>query len=532
MAGHELEIVLLALLAGTTTLVVLSRFTEVPYPILLVVGGLALSFTPGLPDVRLDPDVVFTIFLPPLLYVAAFFTSVRDLRANIRPITFLAVGLVFVTTAAVGVVGHQLGLSVAAAFVLGAVVSPTDPLAATAIARRLHAPRRVVTIIEGESLVNDGTALVLYSVAVTAAATGSFSAVHAGVDFFGGILGGVAVGLASGWLVAQVRRRLPETLPEVTLTLASPYFAYLPAEILGVSGVIAVVTSGVYVGWVSPELSGPNQRLQGFATWEVLQFVLNAALFVLIGLQLPVVVGALHGVSAGELIGEAAAIAGTVIAVRLLWVVPATYLPRMLSRRLRERDPAPPLSHTIVVAWTGLRGAVSLAAALALPLTAAGGGPFPNRDRIVFLAFVVVLVTLLVQGLSLPALIRRLGIADGGEDGRHEDEIRVRAAQAALARIDELEEEPWVRDASAERLRDLYEYRLERFRRRAEEDGGRSELDDQTADFARLRVELINAERDALLGLRRRGEITEEVMRRIERDLDLEESRVGDELPA
>src|SRR4051812_12127803 len=532
MAGHELEIVLLALLAGTTTLVVLSRFTEVPYPILLVVGGLALSFTPGLPDVRLDPDVVFTIFLPPLLYVAAFFTSVRDLRANIRPITFLAVGLVFVTTAAVGVVGHKLGLSIAAAFVLGAVVSPTDPLAATAIARRLHAPRRVVTIIEGESLVNDGTALVLYSVAVTAAATGSFSAVHAGVEFFGGILGGVVIGLASGWLVAQVRRRLPETLPEITLTLASPYFAYLPAEILGVSGVIAVVTSGVYVGWVSPELSGPNQRLQGFATWEVLQFVLNAALFVLIGLQLPVVVGALHGVPASELIGEAAAIAGTVIAVRLLWVVPAIYLPRMLSRRLRERDPAPPLSHTIVIAWTGLRGAVSLAAALALPLTAAGGGPFPNRDRIVFLAFAVVLVTLLVQGLSLPALIRRLGIADGEEDGRHEDEIRVRAAEAALARIDELEEEPWVRDASAERLRELYEYRLERFRRRAEEDGARSELDDQTADFARLPVELINAERDEPLGLRRRGEITEEVMGGIERALALEESRVGDELPA
>src|SRR5215211_3400956 len=210
MAGHELEIVLLAVLAGTTLLVVLSRFTEVPYPILLVLGGLALSFVPGLPDVRLDPDVVFTIFLPPLLYAAAFFTSVRDLRANIRPITFLAVGLVAVTTAAVAVVGHKVGLSVAAAFVLGAVVSPTDPLAATTIARRLGAPRRVVTIVEGESLVNDGTALVVYGVAVTAAVTGSFSAVDAGFEFFGGILGGAAIGLGAGWVVAVVRRRLPE----------------------------------------------------------------------------------------------------------------------------------------------------------------------------------------------------------------------------------------------------------------------------------------------------------------------------------
>src|SRR3954452_991890 len=532
MAGHELEIVLLALVAGTTALVVLSRFTEVPYPILLVVGGLGLSFLPGLPDVRLDPDVVLTIFLPPLLYVAAFFTSVRDLRENLRPIVFLAVGLVFVTTAAVALVGHAIGLSVTAAFVLGAVVSPTDPLAATAIARRLSAPRRVVTIIEGESLVNDGTALVVYGVAVTAAVTGHFSAVDAGVDFFGGILGGLAIGLAAGWVVAQIRRRLPEELPEVTLTLASPYFAYLPAEIAGVSGVIAVVTLGVYIGWVSPGLSGPNQRLQSFAAWEVLQFVLNAALFVLIGLQLPIVVGALDGVSGWELAGEAAAVSLTVIVVRLLWVLPATYLPRKLSRWLRERDPAPPFTHTLVVAWTGLRGGVALAAALALPLVAEGGGPFPDRDRIVFLAFAVVLVTLLVQGLSLPALIKRLGIA--GDDGarQHEDEVRVRAAEAALERIEELEDEDWVREDSAERLRDLYEHRLERFRRRADADGELGDLDEQTAAFARLRAELINAEREALLDLRRRGDITEEVMRRVERDLDLEESRIGDELPS
>jgi CPA1 family monovalent cation:H+ antiporter len=331
--------------------------------------------------------------------------------------------------------------------------------------------------------------------------------------------------------VAQVRRRLPEELPEVALTLASPYFAYLPAEIAGVSGVIAAVTLGLYIGWVSPELSGPNQRLQSFATWEVLQFVLNAALFVLIGLQLPVVFGELDGVSAWQLAGEAAAVSATVIAVRLLWIVPATYLPRILSRRLRERDPAPPLTHTLVVGWTGLRGGVALAAALALPLVGEGG-PFPDRDRIVFLAFAVVLVTLLVQGLSLPALIKRLGIADDGDSRRHEDEVRVRAAEAALARIDELEGEDWVREDSAERLRDLYEHRLERFRRRAEADGAPGHLDERTADFARLRAALIEAEREAVLDLRRRGEIAEEAMRRIERDLDLEETRLGQELPA
>ena len=284
MAGHELEIVILALLVGSTGLVLLSLFTEVPYPILLVLGGLALSFAPGLPDVRLDPDVVFTIFLPPLLYAAAFFTSVRDLRANVRPITFLAVGLVLLTTVAVAVVAHAVGLSWPAAFVLGAVVSPTDPLAATAIARRLSAPRRVVTVVEGESLVNDGTALVLYGVAVGAAVTGSFSAAEAGFDFFAGILGGLAIGMAAGWLVAQVRRRVEVPLAESTVTLASPYLAYLPAEIAGVSGVIAVVTTGVYLGWRSPDLSGASARLQSFAVWEVLQFVLNAALFVLIGL--------------------------------------------------------------------------------------------------------------------------------------------------------------------------------------------------------------------------------------------------------
>ena len=525
MAGHELEIVILALLVGSTGLVLLSLFTEVPYPILLVLGGLALSFAPGLPDVRLDPDVVFTIFLPPLLYAAAFFTSVRDLRANVRPITFLAVGLVLLTTVAVAVVAHAVGLSWPAAFVLGAVVSPTDPLAATAIARRLSAPRRVVTVVEGESLVHDGTALVLYGVAVGAAVTGSFSAAEAGLDFFAGILGGLAIGMAAGWLVAQVRRRVEVPLAESTVTLASPYLAYLPAEIAGVSGVIAVVTTGVYLGWRSPDLSGASARLQSFAVWEVLQFVLNAALFVLIGLQLPVVMSELDGLPALQLAGEAAAVCATVIVARVVWVFVSAYLPRLV-RRVRERDPMPPWPHLVLVAWTGLRGAVALAAALALPLEAASG-PFPDRERIVFLAFAVVLVTLLLQGLSLPALIRRLGVADDGRDDWRESEARLRAAEAALTRIDELSHEDWVRADSAERLRHLYEHRHDRFSKQLHRGDGHPEMEERTEAFVRLRTELISAERESLVDLRRRGVITEEVMRRVERDLDLEESRLG-----
>jgi Na+/H+ antiporter len=526
MHGHALELLILALLAGTGSLILLTLFTEVPYPILLVLGGLGLSFIP-LKNVELDPDLVFLIFLPLLLYSAAFFTSLRDLRANLRPIGLLAVGLVLATMLVVAVVAHAVipGMSWAAAFVLGAIVSPTDPVAATAIARRVGAPRRVVTIVEGEALINDGTALVLYKFAVAAAVTGSFSLGDASLNFVLGVAGGVAIGLAIGWLVAQLRRRIDDPLTEITISLITAYFAYLPAELLGASGVIAAVTTGVYLGWRSPELQSPATRLQAFAVFEVVQFLLNAALFILVGLQLPLVAGQLADEPVGRLAVEVVVVSVTVMAVRAGWVVLASVVPRAIGNRLRGHLRLPEWRSRVVVAWTGMRGAVTLAAALALPLKTDGGDDFPSRDLIVFLAFAVVVVTLVAEGLTLPWLIRRLGAVDD-EDDTPELEARLRIAEAAIDRIDELTGEDWVREDSAERLRGLYVHRRKRFGARLAGEDNADAIEEQTDAYRRLRIEVLDAERETLVAMRSSGEVTEEVMRTVEHDLDLEQRRL------
>ncbi len=504
-----------------------------PYPILLVAGGAALGFFPGLPSVELDPDLVLVIFLPPLLYAAAFFSSLRDLRDNVRPIGLLAIGLVVFTTLLVGVVAHAVvdDLSWAAAFTLGAVLSPTDPVAATAIASRAGAPRRFVTIIEGESLVNDATALIAYKVAVGAVVTGSFSLVDAGGEFVLNAVAGVAHRRSSvGAVVAWVRRATDDAPTEITISLLTPYFAYLPAEALGVSAVLAAVTSGIWLGWRSPELITPATRLQAFSVWEVLVFILNAALFVLVGLQLRTVVERISDdYAAGDLVLWAAVIAAAVIVVRFLWVFPATYLPRLLSRRERERDPMPPPTHVLLVAWTGMRGAVSLAAALAIPLTVDGGGPFPGRDLIIFLVYTTILVTILGEGLTLAPLIRLLGIEDDGMEERLEVKARVKAAKRAIARVDELVGEEWVREETAGRMRGLYEFRIRRFRARFDDEDDGS-IEDGSLAYQRLRREVLEAERSEIVRLRNEGFINDQIMHRIERDLDLEDTRL--ELPS
>ena len=302
MDAGDLELIVLGIVAGATALLLVAERVRVPYPILLMAGGLGLGLIPGLPDVTLPPELVFLVFLPPLLYAAAYFSSLRELRANLRPISILAIGLVLATTLTVAIVGHEVvGLDWPAAFVLGAIVAPTDPIAATAIASRLGAPRRTVVIVEGESLINDATALVAYRVAVGAVTAGTFSLAEAGLEFVGGIAGGAAIGLGVGWLVAHLRRKTEDALTEISLSLATAYFAYLPAELLHVSGVVAAVTAGVYLGWRAPELTEPSARLQANGFWEALVFLINVALFVLIGLQLPVVVDGLEGESASEL---------------------------------------------------------------------------------------------------------------------------------------------------------------------------------------------------------------------------------------
>lgn len=521
------SIVLFGLLAASVTLLALAPRLRVPYPILLVLGGLALGFTPGLPHVELPPDLVLIGVLPPLLYGAAFFTSLRDLRTNARPISLLAVGLVVLTTVVVAVVAHSVVPSFGwlEAFVLGAVVSPTDPIAATVIARRLGVPRRIVAVIEGESLVNDGTGLVLYRFAVAAVVTGSFTLWEVGVRLVLVALGGIAVGLAVGWVVRQARKRIDNPPVEITISLLTGYFAYLPAEALGVSGVLAAVTVGIYMGWHTPELTNAQVRLQADAVWSILVFVLNALVFVLVGLQLPTILDGIDHRSPGRLVWYAAAVSLAVILTRIAWVFPATYLPRWLSRRLRERDPSPSWRNPAVISWAGMRGTVSLAAALSIPLTVDTGSQFPNRNLIVFLTFSVILATLVFQGLTLPLVIRGLGLEADNLDEREEAKARVRAAEAALERLEKVAPEEWVRGDTAERFRRLYDFRRSRFEARFDDDDDGA-IEERSTAYQRLRQHLLDAEREAILELRRSGEIGDEALNRVLRDIDLEEERL------
>jgi Na+/H+ antiporter len=523
---HDRELVqLFVLLAATGALVALVPTLRVPYPILLVLGGLALGFAPGIPDFDLPPELVLIAFLPPLLYISAFFTSLRDFRANAAPIGFLAIGLVGATMVVVATVAHVVAdMPWNAAFVLGAVVSPTDPIAATAIMRRLGVPRRVVTIVEGESLVNDATALVLYRTAVAAIVAGSFSLWEAGGRLLMGAAGGIAIGLAVGFVLRQVRRRIDNPPTEITLSLLTGYLAYLPAEALGVSAVLAAVTVGIYMGWYTPELTTPETRLTGTAFWTITTFVLNAVLFTLVGLQLPRVLDQLGEHSTQQLLGYAAAISAAVIVTRILWVIPFSQVVRVKDVRTGDRHQLQP-RNAGVVAWSGTRGAVSLAAALAIPLTTDAGTQFPQRDLIVFLTFAVILATLVFQGLTLPSVIRLLRVeADDEEERREEAKARIRAAEAALARLDELVDEEWARPETVERMRGLYGFRRDRFAERFGKGDGSAE--EQSLAYQRLRRELLRAEEGAVLELRNQGVISSDVANQVLRDIALEDVRL------
>ena len=533
---EHIELVVFALLVAIAGLAVVARLVRVPYPILLVVGGLAMGLVPGVPEIELDPDLVLLIFLPPLLYAAAFFSNLRELHNNLRPIGLLAIGLVFATMLATAIVAHGLiGLSWEVAFVLGAIVSPTDAVAPATILRRLGVPRRVVTVVEGENLTNDWTALVAYKFAIAAAVSGSFSLLEAAPLFLLTGAGGVAIGVIVGFAIAAVRRRIEDSLTEITISLLTGYAAYLPAEALGLSGVIAAVTAGVWLGWQASELTTHTTRIQLGAIWELLQFLLNAVLFVLVGLQMGTVLDGLSGRSAGELAGYGALVGAVVILVRLVWVYTFTYLPRRLSRRVPERDPLSAWSQTTLVAWSGMRGSVSLAAALAIPLQTDAGAPFPERDLVIFLAFCVILATLVGQGLSFPALIRALPLEEENLDRDEELVARLEIAFAAIDRIEELESEDWVHPDTVERTRSLFDYRRRRFSSRidgaAVADGAASgdgfDYEARAESYRRFMSEVIGAQRRTLRALRDEGRVTDEVRRKVEYDLDLEEARLS-----
>jgi len=520
---HGVELVLISLLVAVSVLAAASRAIGVPYPIVLVLGGLVMGFVPGIPEVELEPELVLVVFLPPLLYSAAFFASLRDLRYDLRSISLLAVGLVVATACAVAVVAHALidGLPWAAAFALGAIVAPTDPLAAIEVGRRLGLPRRLGTILEGESLINDGTALVIYRVAVGAVG-GTFSLAEAGLEFVLGAAGGIAIGLAVGWVVAEIRKRLDDPPVEVTISLLTGYAAYVPAERVGASGVLAAVTIGIYIGWRAPEISSARQRVAGYSMWTILTFLLNALLFVLIGLQLPLILEGLEDEPFGELVAIALAVAAVVIVSRILWVHVITLAIRTLDRRPSQVARRGTWQGRTVVGWAGLRGAVSLAAALALP------ADFPARDQLLFITFTVIFVTLVLQGLTLPAVIRWSGVHDDGAEAREELLARRQATAAALEHLDELEGLEWTRDDTVERMRGMYRYRARRLDARAGEpdEGDGDDYEHRSRKYQKMVRSVLDAQRAAVVELRNRGEISNEVMHRIQRELDLEDERL------
>ncbi len=512
---REIELVLL-LLVLVTALTVVARRLTVPYPIVMVLGGLLLSLIPGLPALELPPEIVFFVFLPPILYAGGYFTSVREFKANLRPIVLLAFGLVVFTTVLVAVVAHALvpSLGWAGAFALGAIVSPPDAVAATAIFQRVGVPRRIVTILEGESLVNDATALVLYRFAIAAAAAGTFSLLDASSSFVLVAIGGLAVGFVVGmltvWLLAHVR----DTAIGVTITLLAPFVAYLPAEALGVSGVLATVLAGVYARRAERRASS-DARVVAAGAWQMVLFLLNGLVFMLIGLQLPSVVRDLDP-DLGRLALITSAIALAVVVSRFVWVYPATYVPRLIPA-VKRRDPNPPWQAVFVVAWSGLRGVVSLAAALALPLS------FPERDLILFLVFAIILVTLVGQGLTLPLVIHKLGVAPDADVSHDEVHARGLTTEAALARIEELRAEWPGHLELIDQLRDRYTHRA-RHDEAHHEDGGAAEQ--ELLEHGHIRRAVIDAERRSAFDLHDRGVITDEVLRRLERDLDLEDLRM------
>jgi CPA1 family monovalent cation:H+ antiporter len=523
------ELVVLAVLVAAAAFLILADKTPLPYPILMVAGGSALALIPGVDQIELDPDIVLLVFLPPLLYSAAFFSSLQDFRANAGPISFLAVGVVAATMVVVAVVAHAVigGLSWESAFVLGAIVSPTDPVAAVEILTRVRAPRRLVTIIEGESLVNDSTGLIAYKFAVAAAVSGAFSLPDALLEFVWSAAAGVGIGIVVAIAVREIRTRVDDAPTEIAISVITPYLAYLPAEVLGASAVLAAVASGLYLGWYSPVLITPSTRIQAFAFWEVLVFGLNATLFVLVGLQLDVAVQAVEEHSAGRLALYGAVISATVIAARMLFVVPFAAFGPWLLRRVGRDAPDRNVKTATLLGWTGMRGAVSLAAALAIPLTTDAGAPFPDRELLIFLAWVVIAVTIILPGLTLPKLIEIARVYDDEETtAEQEARARIAAARAALDKLDELAEEEWVRPESRDRMRGLYDFRIRRFESRLDEEDD-SDIEQGSQAYQRLRREVLDAERSEIVRQRNRGLITDEIMRRIERDLDLEDARLG-----
>ena len=504
---------------------IFARKLSAPYPIVMVLGGLALSFIPAVPNIKLDPDLVFLIILPPLLYSAAWNTSWRDFRINIVAITLLAFGLVGFTVIGVAFVAPYVfpGFDWRLGLLLGAIVAPTDAIAASSIARRIGLPERIVDILEGESLVNDATGLLAMEFALEIITHNRIPTVGEGLlKLLWLTIGGILVGLALGWLIAQIERRVEDATIEITLSILSPYVVYLAADQLRASGVLAVVTAGLYLGIRSPWLFSPATRLKIWSVWEALTFILNGLVFVLIGLQFHVIRMSIRDYGLSTVIFYGTLFSLVLIALRLLWVFPGSRISYWCNTRILKRHIRLATNKEIfVVGWTGMRGVVSLAGALALPVTLMDGSSFPHRDAIVLFTFCVIFVTLVLQGLTLPPLIRFLGLAGAAGPNCEELEARRIVTQSA---IDHLENS---RESDEVRAEDVYDDLMHHYQHRLEsldQANGTAALAHN--HFTALSLETLGVERQTAIRLRNEGRINDTVLRRIERELDLNESRL------
>jgi len=518
---------LLFLLAVLVIVAVVARRLNTAPSILLVIAGIALALLPDLPRIELAPELVLLGILPPLIYSAGVAMSWREFRFNLRPIALFAFGCVVFTTAAVAAAAHWLlHMPLAVGFVLGAIVAPPDAVAPLAMVRRLGVPHRLVVVLEGEGLANDATALILYRFAVAAVSTGLFSFGAAAGEFALIVVGEIAYGVAIGWVSLQLRRWARDPRVEITLSLLTPYAAFLLPQQLGGSGVLATVAAGLYVSWNGPLLIPAATRLQGIFFWDLFVYLLEGFVFLVTGMQVRTVFIQMHTVPWHHFAYAILLTVAVVIATRFVWVYPAALLPRWLSSSLSRRDPLPPWRWLFFLGFVGVRGVVSLAAALAIPLFTAAGTPFPDRDLILFVTFGVIVVTLIGQGSLLPALVRWLGLnehAAGERRLEHAAELaaRSKALDVGRDRLQQFVTDGRVSPEALAILRARHEYRAGRLPANAPDGGGAAAL------AADIRMELIAAEREFIYKLLQDGEITDEARRRIERELDLEEASVA-----
>ncbi len=522
--------ILVLLLAVVAAVAVVATRLEIPQAILLVLTGVILALIPGLPTVELAPELVLLLVLPPVVYSSAVAMSWREFRFNLRPISLLAVGCVVFTTVAVAAATHWLlGLAWPVGFVLGAIVSPPDAMAPLSIARRMQLPRRILVVLEGEGLANDAAALILYRFAVAAVSASAFSFTHA-VGMFAAIVAGeILWGIGVGWLMLRLRRWVHDPRIEITLSILTPFLAYWPPEHLGGSGVLATVTAGLYISWNGLLLISAATRLQGIFFWDFLIYLIEGMVFLITGLQARTLIARIGNDSIPELAISAAIVSAVVIVARFVWMYPATYLPRWLFPPIKRRDPSPPWQWPFVLAFTGVRGIVSLAAALAIPFATTNGQLFPNRDLILFLTFSVILVTLVGQGLLLPSVIRALGLAHAGRRERRGDkaeeyEARRLGIEAALERLDQLAAERDLAENVVQTLRARHRTRLKHIEHRSDGDNGHKKLTELHDEIELL---LIAAERQQTNDLFRGGKLKDEARRGIERELDLREAHLA-----